>query len=113
MSRELDTKVALAMGYHPFEDGGEELMWREPPSAKRQARCQLPHYSTDCAALPAMLAHLTTLGYVSIELVCHRDAEWCWSAFVWNQKMPTNGHGATLSEAVANLVVTLHERRAK
>jgi hypothetical protein len=126
-TRELDKKVALAMGWEPPSKRGRcdvcgwhlvkapviftpgcvpdncSMRPRPEPRADRIAA-----YSTDHAALPEMLAWLDKLG--SWKVLRYTGASARYEAFGQGVSFV---QGATLPEAVANLVVALHERRDK
>lgn len=106
MNRELDERVAKAMGWTvEWNKHGGVLLCR----CEHEVRSLLPAYSIDCAALPEMMAWLQNRGS-SIEMRWEFDSGW----HVEHYNATTCASygevvGKTLNEAVANLVIAVAE----
>lgn len=118
MTRELDIKVAEAMGWHSLyvsKFNGETCGWPAGRTKSHEPVHAVPRYSTDYAALPEMLAWLQSHGYVEMESLRAEDPHSYWSARMWRSGEPVPDEdfgwwtGATLPEAVARLVVAVAE----
>jgi len=115
MTRELDIKVAEAMGFDvwPSEFDGR-LLFDEAGViieclGRRVSRGPLPHYRTDYAALPEMPAWLRERGGVGITDQSSSLPDGWWCAWTVNFEKALDSFGDTLLEAVARLVVAIAE----
>jgi len=117
--RALDEAVALAMGWTQHRDEWPhflpEFTWIRPGNSIPE---ELPEFSEDAEALPEMLAWLQSRkDYSSFNACSYREDErtwpWAWSATFHyvapDSRLNVTGHGASLSEAVANLVILVAE----
>lgn len=109
MSRELDEKVARALGWAKLRWDGPNLIGRKPGKAGMWCAGS---YSTDYACVPEMLAWLRGRGYHAIMLVSAVDGmatASCYTGLLDTSKLMQ--HGATIPEALARLVVAVAEAK--
>jgi len=115
VSRELDEKAALAIGWTRNDRG----FWIRPGESSERDTWHNwpPKLSTDYARVPEMLAWLRTKIAGDTEIMLEqRCATGGWTACVWEssdgEAIPT-GRGATIPEALAQLVVAVAEAKEK